>query len=162
MDEGDGPACGIAVDESTALRIPRTRSPSHHGDNAHADAVARHLGDLTQFRFRDGWADTAAHARLYTHRLGFGGPVLYVVDVPVDGADIYDLTKNPVGALGALGFDPYSQSPAEWLPGQIVRIGKLQAEGPDATRWWLFDVDEPRVGWLYLGSDPLPARPFER
>ena len=85
-------------------------------------------GTSPDFGFGTCWAGTAAHARLYTHRLDFGGPAVYVVDVTVDDADIYDLTNDPVGALNALGFDPYSQSPVEC--GYRVRSSASESSRP--------------------------------
>lgn len=108
------------------------------------------------------WTTRLEHARFYTQSPGFGGPRVYEVDVEVDPLEVLDLRDDSVGTLAALGFDPYSQGEGEWLPGEIIRIGKLTARHwPDHKRWWVFHADEPDGGvcWLYLGREPLAAVP---
>jgi hypothetical protein len=87
---------------------------------------------------------------------GFGGPAIYAVDVDVDPSEVLDLTGDAVAKMAERGFDLCSQSEVEWLPGEIVRLGRLLG-GSWGHRWWLFDVDEPGVCWLYLGVAALPA-----
>ena len=113
------------------------------------------------FGFGACWAATLEHVQRYTRMLGFGGPLLYVVNVDVKRSEMLDLTGNPVSKMRRRGWDLYSQGEGEWLPGEIVRLGKLLGESW-GHRWWLFDVDEPGGGvcWLYLGRDRLPAYPL--
>ena len=109
------------------------------------------------FGFGTCWAATLDHAQHYTRRLGFGGPAIYVINVNVKRSQILDLAGDPVSKMRRRGWDLYSQGEGEWLPGEIVRLGKLLGESW-GHRSWLFEVDEPGVCWLYLGRDLLPAK----
>jgi hypothetical protein len=111
------------------------------------------------FGFGTSWAATLEHARHYTRTPPFGGSVLYAVTVDVKPFEVYDLTGDPVTKLKTRGFDLYSQGEGEWLPGEIIRLGK-QLGSTWGHCWWTFDVNEPGGGttWLYLGQESLPAR----
>ena len=111
------------------------------------------------FGFGTSWAATLEHAQFYARLRGFGGPAIYVVEVDVKCSEIFDVTGDAVSKMRRHGFDLISQGEGEWLPGEIVRLGKAFGESW-GHRWWLFDVDEPGVCWLYVGRDFLPANPL--
>jgi hypothetical protein len=110
------------------------------------------------FGFGTSWTPSLEHAVRYTTMPGYGGPAIYVAEVAVDLAEVLDLTGDAVAKLRRRGWDLPSQGEGEWLPGEIVRLGRLLGPGW-GHRWWIWNVDEPGGGtsWLYLGSDPVPA-----
>jgi hypothetical protein len=102
------------------------------------------------------WAATHEHAERYTQTEGFGGPTIYVVTVDIIPSEVLDLTANPFAVMAERGIELGSQGDGEWLPAEIIRLGELFGSAW-GHRWWLFDVDEPGVCWLYLGAGSLPA-----
>jgi hypothetical protein len=114
------------------------------------------------FGFGSCWAATLEHVQFYNGPArGFGGPVIYVVEVEVKCSEIWDLTGDVVSKMRRRGLDPLSQGEGVWLPDEIRWYGEKYGESR-GKRWWLYDRDEPggAVCWLYLGRDRLPANPL--
>jgi len=113
------------------------------------------------FGFRSCWAATLEHVQRYTRMLGFGGPVIYVVEVDVKCSEIWDLTGDVVSKMARREIELLSQGEGVSKPEEILHYGETRAKSM-GHRWWLYDVDEPGGGvcWLYLGRDPLPAYPL--